>query len=93
MHKNIETKILGGLRFAGISYHHIVVIESALHLYESLCDNKTVNRPEGEILIPIICLVPDVSAQRKWMTFDGGLTTSFRKEGQTINYRIRPLGS
>ena len=88
VHKNIETKILGGLRFAGISYHHIVVIESTLHLYESLCDNKTINRPEGEILIPIICLVPDVSTQSKWMTFDRGLVTSFRKEGQAISYRI-----
>ena len=89
MHKNIETKILGGLRFAGISYHHIVVIESAFFLYDSLCDNKAVNRPEGEILIPIICLVPDVSTQSKWMTFDGGLVASFRKEGQAISYRIR----
>ncbi len=90
VHKNLATKILSGLRFAGICYHHIVVIESALFLYESLCDNKAVKRPEGDRFIPILCLVPDVSSQKKWMTFDGGLAITFSKEGQTVSYRIRP---
>ena len=88
--KNIEAKILSGLMIAGVYYHHIVVIESALHLYQSLDDNDLIKRPAGDRLIPIACLVPGVSSMRECTTFDGGLAISFATRGQAISYRIRP---
>ena len=88
--KNIEAKILSGLVIAGVHYHHIVVIESALHLYESLDDNDLIKRPAGDRLIPILCLVPDVFSVRECTTFDGGLALSFSTRGQANSYRIRP---
>ena len=87
--KNIEAKILSGLSIAGVYYHHIVVIESALHLYQSLDDNDLVKRPSGDRLIPILCLVPDVSSARECTTYDGGLAVSFTSGGQVNSYRIR----
>ena len=88
--KNIEAKILSGLTIAGVYYHHIVVIESALHLYQSLDENDRVKRPAGDRLIPILCLVPDVSSARECITFDGGLAVLFTSGGQMNTYRIRP---
>ena len=88
--KNIEAKILSGLLIAGVYYHHIVVIESALHLYQSLDDNDLIKRPAGDRLVPILCLAPYVSSIKECMTFDGGLAISFATRGQAISYRIRP---
>ena len=91
--KNIEAKILSGLRIAGVYYHHIVVIESALHLYRNLDDNDLVKRPAGDRLIPILCLVADVSSVRECIRFDGGLAVTFTPGGQENSYRIRPTNS
>ena len=37
------------MTFCGIRYAHLVVIESALYLYETLLDNDAVARPKGDV--------------------------------------------
>ena len=94
--KNPELHILNNIKICGIKYCHIIVIETALYLYKKLMKNKGIKNPEGEINLPIICVLPEssenvFSSSPKWLAFDGGIILSFGDQPQLISHRIRAV--
>ena len=91
---NGQTQILSNMKMFGLQYNHIIVIESALYLYERLIHSEGIQRPKGEIDMPTFCLVLDSADDvllnyNKWLAFDGGLTISLGGGGQSISHKIR----
>ena len=81
----------------GVKYTHIVVIESALYLYEKLVDEGHANGP-GDVewrLRPGLWTGDGeqfFSEQQNWLRFAGGLIIAFGSEGRHIAHRIRAVG-
>lgn len=95
--KNPEVHILNNIMIGGIKYNHIAIIECALYLYDKLIGNKKIENPEGEVNLPILCVVPkssvDVfSSSPNWLGYDGGMILSFGDRQQLISHRIRAVG-
>ena len=94
--KNPELHILNNIKIFGIKYFHIIVIESALYLYQKLLENKAIEKPKGEIYMATVCLCPNSSENvfsnhLSWLTFDGGIIPSFGFEKKLISHRIRAV--
>lgn len=92
--KNPEVQILSNIRVCGVKYNHIIVIETALYLYERLFQTELIGRPKGGVDMPIFCLVPEsssdvFSSHRDWIKFDGGMILSLGGEGRSISHRVR----
>ena len=94
--RNPELHILNNVKICGIKFNHIVVIESALHLYKTLVGNTGLEKPEGEVVLPTLCLVSEstesiFSAARNFLHFDGGVILSFGGEPKSISHKIRAV--
>ena len=94
--KNPERHILNNIKICGIKYNHLIVIETALYLYNKLIKNKGIKNPDGEIYSPIICLLPEPSgnvffSSPKWLAYDGGIILSVGVKQQLISHRIRAV--
>ena len=94
--KNPEPHILNNMKIFGIKFTHIIVIESALYLYDELLEIKAIERPKGEIFIATLCLYPCSSENvfsnhRSWLSYDGGIILSFGNEKKLISHRIRAV--
>ena len=94
--KNPELHILNNIKIFGIKYSHIIVIESAIYLYEKLFNNKEIRKLLGDGYLPIFCFCPNSSEDifsyhPEWLTFDGGVILSFGNKEQLISHSIRAV--
>ncbi len=95
--RNPAPHILNAVTFCGIRYAHIVVIESAIYLYEVLLDNEYVTRPKGDVYtvkLGVECNNPDDnnSATPSWARFEGTMMVAFHNAPKVIRHEIKPAG-
>ena len=94
--RNPAPHILNAVTFCGIRYAHLVVIESALYLYEALLDNDAVARPKGDVYTVKLGVACDAdqsdSATPGWACFRGTMMMAFHNAPTVIRHEIRPVG-
>ena len=87
--------ILNAVTFCGIRYAHLVVIESALYLYDLLLDVDSIQRPSGDIYMvtPGIACSPEQaeSSRPDWAQFQGTMMISFSGAPNVIRHHIRAV--
>lgn len=91
-----ERHILDNVTIFGMKYTHIVVIESALYLYEMLADGGHIKRlgdEEWRLRPSFVALDEDgfFSAEPDWLGFAGGLMLGIGTDKRTINHRIQAV--
>lgn len=88
-----EPHLLSAISVFGVPYVHLIVIESALFLYSRLVDERSIERPNGEIYIPTpgFACTPDEAASSSpdWLRFEGGMMLSFSTVPTVIRHRLR----
>ena len=86
--------ITSHLTVCGMKYHHAVVVVTALYLYQHLILNTSMERPPGDLNIPVPSFVPNdvFSPEQDWLKFDGGLTVTLGGGEQDILHNIRAPG-
>ena len=93
---NPAPHILNAVSFCGVRYAHLVVIESALYLYEKLLGAGSIERPGGDIytVTPAVACSPEQAASVRpdWVRFQGGMMVSFSPAPRMIRHRIRATG-
>ena len=89
--KASEVLILSNVRVCGIRYHHAMVIQTTLYLYQKLFETKSIPGFAKELKQPVLCFIPTdgFSPEQRWLTFDGGLMTSLGGREQVISHNIR----
>ena len=95
--RNPERHILDNVTVFGMKYTHIVVIESALYLYEKLADGGHIERlsdREWRLRPSFVTLEEGrfFSAKQEWLGFAGGLILAFGTAERSISHRIRAVG-
>ena len=88
--------ILNNVTFFGIRYTHLVVIETALHLYDRLLKETSIQRPGGETYLvkPAFACLEDqaISSRPDWLRFDGTMVMVFSNEPKLTRHTIKPVG-
>ena len=88
--------ILNNITFFGIRYTHLVVIETALYLYERLLKETSIGRPSGDAYMvePAFACPEEQAASPRpdWLRFDGTVGLVFSHEPKLIRHTIRPVG-
>lgn len=89
--KASELLILSNVRVCGVRYHHAIVIQTTLCLYQKLFETKSVPGFEKELKLPVLSFMPadGFSPEQRWLSFDGGLMTSLGGGEQVISHNIR----
>ena len=91
-----QLHILNNVTLFGIRYVHLIVIETALYLYERLLDEPSVQRPDGDIFLVkpgFGCPGEQASASRPdWLRFEGTVMMEFSNERRLTQHNIRPVG-
>ena len=94
--KDPALHLLNNITLFGIRYPHLIVIESALYLYNSLLDEPSIQRPDGDIYLAIpafVCHEGQASSPRPdWLRFEGSIMVTFATEAKSTRYTIRPVG-
>ncbi len=94
--RNPAPHILNAVTMCGIRYLHLVVIETALYIYQKLLGVDSIKRPTGEIyMIKLgVACSPDQadSLHPDWVTFQGGMTVSFSETPTVIRHKIKAVG-
>ena len=94
--RNPEPHILNAVTFCGIRYAHLVVIESAMYLYDALLENKSVTRPKGDIYsmqLGVACDIDQSESEKpSWANFRGTMMVAFHNAPTVIRHEIRPVG-
>ena len=87
--------ILNNITLFGVRFPHVIVIESALYLYERLLDESSIQRPDGGIyrVTPgFLCPAEQAGSSRPdWLRFSGTMMMSFSSEPKLTRYTIRPV--
>ena len=87
--------ILNNITFFGIRFAHVIVIESALYLYERLLDESSIQRPDGDIYMlksGFSCPAEQACSSRPdWLRFDGTMMMEFSSEPKLTRHTIRPV--
>ena len=87
--------ILNNITLFRIRFAHVIVIESALYLYERLLDESSIRRPDGDIYMVkpgFSCPAEQaVSSRPDWLRFDGTMMMSLSSEPELIRHTIRPV--
>ena len=87
--------ILNNLTLFGVRFGHVIVIESALYLYERLLDERSIQRPDGDIYVVkpgFSCPAEQaVSPRPDWLRFNGTMMMTFSSEPKLTRYTIRPV--
>ena len=87
--------ILNNITLFGIRFAHVIVIESALYLYERLLDESSIQRPAGDIyrVKPgFSCPAEQACSSRPdWLRFNGTMMMAFSSEPKLTRYTIRPV--
>ena len=89
-----DLHILNNLKIFGIKYSHIILMETALYLYDELLKHKEIERPKGAIYLVKPAFVEPADAFshcRSWLAYDGGIMLSFGHKPQLISHRIRAV--
>ena len=85
--------ILNAVAFCGVRYAHLIVIESALYLYEKLLSASAIARPSGDIYMvtPGVGCPPDEaeSSRPGWVQFRGSTMVSFVGAPSVVRHEIR----
>ena len=86
--------ILNNITFGSVKYNHIVVIESALYLYERMMQHRVAQGEAKGYYMPVICVIPDVlgslsPANPRIMGFEGGLILGLGGLEQIVSMKIR----
>ena len=88
--------ILNNITFFGIRYTHLIVIETALYLYERLVNETSIPRPSGDIyLVKPGFACPEEQARSSrpdWLRFDGTMVMVFSNEPKLTRHTIKPVG-
>ena len=88
--------ILNNITFFGIRYTHLIVIETALYLYERLLNETSIPRPSGDIyLVKPGFACPEEQARSSrpdWFRFDGTMVMVFSNEPKLTRHTIKPVG-
>ena len=89
-----ELHILNNITLFGIRYAHVIVIESALYLYERLLDETSIQRPSGDIYLVkpgFACPAEQAGSSRPdWLRFEGTMMMAFSSERRLTRHTIRP---
>ena len=93
--KDPAPHILNAVTVCGIRYAHLIVIECALYLYEKLLDERSIDRPRGDIYVlklGVGCSPEQVESPRPdWVKFQGGMMISFSGAPRVFRYKIRAV--
>ena len=93
--KEPELHILNNITLFGIRYVHVIVIESALYLFEKLLDEGSIERPSGDIYMAkpgFACPPQQASSSRPdWVRFEGTMVMAFSNERRLTRHTIRPV--
>ena len=94
--RKTQLHLLNNITMFGVRYFHIIVIESALYLYEKLLEDSTVQNPKGETYLVrpgFHCTREEANARRpSWLGFDGTITMLISGKGRTTRYAIERVG-
>lgn len=90
--RNPAPHILSAVTVCGIQYTHLIVIESALYLYEKLLDEGSIWRP-GRDAFKVSLGVTGSPDQTKpsspsWVRFQGSMMVSFSNEPRMSQHKI-----
>lgn len=92
---NPAPHILNAVTVRGIRYAHLIVIECALYLYEKLLDERSINRPSGDIYkVTLAVACPPEQAESScpnWIKFQGGMMISFSDAPKVIQHKIKAV--
>ena len=92
---NPAPHILNAITFFGIRYAHLVVIESAMYLYNMLLDQDGIKRPDGEIYsvkLGVECTPAQAeSPDPAWARFQGSMAISFSNAPKLIRHEIKAV--
>ena len=87
--------ILDAITVFGIRYAHLIVIESALYLYEKLLNESSIKRPSGDLYkVRMRVGCPPEQAEfpcSDWIKFQGGMMVSFSPGPRVIRHKIRAV--
>ena len=94
--RNPAPHILNAVTFCGIRFAHLIVIESAMYLYDALLDNKSVARPKGDLFRMKLGVGWDADGNEsdtpKWARFQGTMMIAFHNAPTVIRHEISPVG-
>ena len=94
--RNPTPHILNAVTFCGIRFAHLVVIESAMYLYEALLDNKSVARPKGDLYRMKLGVAWDCDRNESetpgWARFEGTMMVVFHNAPTVTRHEIGPVG-
>ena len=92
---NPAPHLLNAITVCGIRYAHLIVIESALYLYEKLLDESAIERPKRGIykVTPAVACSPDQaeSSRPDWIKFEGNMMISFSDVRRVIRHTIKAV--
>ena len=90
---NPAPHILNAVTLFGIRYAHLIVIECAMYLYDTLLNQDPIARPNGDIYsvkLGVECSEDQAeSAQPDWLRFQGTMMISFSNTPTVIEHEIR----
>ena len=93
--KNPAPHILNAVSMCGIRYAHLIVIESALYLYEKLLAVDAIASPNGEIYtfkLGVVCSPEQAESCRPdWLKFTGTMMISFSGRRSLIRHSIKGI--
>ena len=79
----------------GIPYAHLIVIETALYLYEKLLTESSIAPPDGDIFqltLGLTCTPEQADfSQPDWLNFQGGMMISFSDRPNLVKHTIRAV--
>lgn len=89
-------QFLNSITLFGIPFPHIIVMETALFLYENLLQEPSIAPPEGEVWSAkpgFTCNSEQaLSSTPEWLQFDGSMTMVFSSKPRSARHRIKPVG-
>ena len=94
--RNPAPHILNAGTFCDIRFAHLIVIESAMYLYDALLDNKSVARPKGDLYSMRLGVEWDGDRNESetpgWARFQGAMMIAFHNAPTVRHHEIRPVG-
>lgn len=95
--KQVPIHLLNSIFLFGIPLPHIIVIETALYIYEQLLKESSsigLQADEFSSVRPGLSCTPEQarSSHPEWLGFEGGMTLAFSSEPKSAQFTIRPVG-
>ncbi len=95
--RNPAPHIMNAIAFCGIRFAHLIVIESAIYLYDALLKSESITRPKGEnyrlaLAVGLNQKEIDDTETPSWVEFLGTMMIAFNNAPSVIRHEIRPVG-